>query len=223
MTVSVAVIPAVTIVILVVVVVVTLTSMNVHMFYRTCVKIHIVHNIHILRRSTCKPDIRSGRPAGLGWGAARRRRCSGAPGSPARGGRRPLSVLDFVVFWLVCITSFVWFWLVLVGDLFSRTVRRQYSQSPYSDSGFLRVWLKLNLNIKGWNSHVHREFPGKLESSNLSREIHSREIGRNSNGSTSDSIFFLVRKAEGHDHIPWASYLRTLSGTSSSSGKLFGP
>ena len=30
----------------------------------------------------------------------------------------------------------------------------------------------------GWNSHVHRELPGKLESSNLSREILSREIGR---------------------------------------------
>ena len=41
-----------------------------------------------------------------------------------------------------------------------------------------RVWLKQNLNIKGWNSHVHREFPGKLESSNLSMDDLSREIGR---------------------------------------------
>ena len=31
--------------------------------------------------------------------------------------------------------------------------------------------------LKGWHSHVHRGFPGKLESSNLSREILSREIG----------------------------------------------
>ena len=31
---------------------------------------------------------------------------------------------------------------------------------------------------RGWNSHVHRGFPGKLESSNLSREVPSREIGR---------------------------------------------
>ena len=33
-------------------------------------------------------------------------------------------------------------------------------------------------NIKGWNSHVHRKFPGKLESSDLSRETLSREMGR---------------------------------------------
>ena len=36
---------------------------------------------------------------------------------------------------------------------------------------------KQHLNIQGRNSHVHREFPGKLEASNLSREILSREIG----------------------------------------------
>ena len=32
--------------------------------------------------------------------------------------------------------------------------------------------------FKGWNSHVHGEFPGKFESSNLSRDNLSREIGR---------------------------------------------
>ena len=32
--------------------------------------------------------------------------------------------------------------------------------------------------IKVWNSHVHREFPGKFESSNLGRGHVSREIGR---------------------------------------------
>ena len=35
-----------------------------------------------------------------------------------------------------------------------------------------------NLNFKGWNSQVHREFPRKFESSNLSRDNLSREIGR---------------------------------------------
>ena len=41
------------------------------------------------------------------------------------------------------------------------------------------VWLKQNLNLKGWDSHVHREFPGKPESSNLSMDIIiSRAIGR---------------------------------------------
>ena len=29
-----------------------------------------------------------------------------------------------------------------------------------------------------WNSYVHREFPGNLESTNLSRDNLSREIGR---------------------------------------------
>ena len=33
------------------------------------------------------------------------------------------------------------------------------------------ICLKRNLNFKGWNSHVHREFPGDYESTNLSREI----------------------------------------------------
>ena len=55
---------------------------------------------------------------------------------------------------------------------------RVYGQSPYKHSGFQRVWLKHNLNIKGWNSHVHRGFPGKFESSNLSRDNVSGEIGR---------------------------------------------
>ena len=34
------------------------------------------------------------------------------------------------------------------------------------------------MNLKGWNSQAHREYPGKSESSNLGREILSREIGR---------------------------------------------
>ena len=40
-----------------------------------------------------------------------------------------------------------------------------------------RIWI-----LRGWNSHVHREFPGKLESSNLNREILSRKIGRKKQG-----------------------------------------
>ena len=43
---------------------------------------------------------------------------------------------------------------------------------------FQRVWLKQNLNLKGWNSHVHGESPGISESANLSRDNLSREIGR---------------------------------------------
>ena len=38
--------------------------------------------------------------------------------------------------------------------------------------------LKHNVNLKGWNSQAHRGFPGKFESSNVSRGNVSREIGR---------------------------------------------
>ena len=38
--------------------------------------------------------------------------------------------------------------------------------------------LKLNLNLKGWNSDGHRELPRSFESTNLSRDNLSREIGR---------------------------------------------
>ena len=37
--------------------------------------------------------------------------------------------------------------------------------------------LKRHFNFKGWNSHVHRESPGKFESTHLSRDNLSREIG----------------------------------------------
>ena len=33
-------------------------------------------------------------------------------------------------------------------------------------------------SLKGWNSHVRRESPGKLESRNLCRDNLSREVGR---------------------------------------------
>ena len=44
--------------------------------------------------------------------------------------------------------------------------------------GLRRVGLKHNLDLKGWNSQVHREVPGKFESSNVSRDNVSRGIGR---------------------------------------------
>ena len=48
---------------------------------------------------------------------------------------------------------------------------------------FQRVLLNRNLNCKGWNSHVHGDFPGSFESINLSRDKLSsnlsREVGRN--------------------------------------------
>ena len=58
--------------------------------------------------------------------------------------------------------------------------RNACSQSPYEDSGSQRVGLKQNLNVEGWNSHVHREFPGIVESTNLSRDS-LRGIGRTAN------------------------------------------
>ena len=37
--------------------------------------------------------------------------------------------------------------------------------------------LQHNLNLKRWNSQAHGGFPGKFESSNVSRDSVSREIG----------------------------------------------
>ena len=47
----------------------------------------------------------------------------------------------------------------------------------------LRFWISEGdsstiLNLEGWNAHLHREFQAKLESTNLSRDNLSREIGR---------------------------------------------
>ena len=50
-------------------------------------------------------------------------------------------------------------------------------QSQHSDSGFRRVRLKQNLKFEGWNSHVHKELPGDVESTNLRRDNLSGEIG----------------------------------------------
>ena len=53
-----------------------------------------------------------------------------------------------------------------------------YGQSPYQDSGFQSVWLKHNLDFKGWDSQAHREFPRKFDSTNRGRDNLSRDIGR---------------------------------------------
>ena len=53
-----------------------------------------------------------------------------------------------------------------------------YGRPPYEHYWFQRVWLKCNLKFKGWNSQAHREFPGKFDSSNVSRDNVSREIVR---------------------------------------------
>ena len=52
-------------------------------------------------------------------------------------------------------------------------------------------------NSRGWNSHVHRGFPGNLESTNLSRDNLSRdnlssEIGDNMNIVSRDIITLMI-------------------------------
>ena len=59
-----------------------------------------------------------------------------------------------------------------------RDVRTGHGQSPNWDSGFRRVRLERNLDFEGWNSLAHRELPGEFESTNLSRDDPSGEIGR---------------------------------------------
>ena len=53
------------------------------------------------------------------------------------------------------------------------------------------------LICKGWNSQAHREFPGKFESSNVSRGNVSREIGR--------SFRNALSLAAGHSGVPCAT------------------
>ena len=64
------------------------------------------------------------------------------------------------------------------GSTISSVTLMTCGQSPYYDSGFQKVWLEQNLDFKEWNSHVHRGFPGKFESSNPNRDNVSREMGR---------------------------------------------
>ena len=41
---------------------------------------------------------------------------------------------------------------------------------------FRRFYTSMILTFKGWNSHVHREFPGNIESTNLSMDNLTMEI-----------------------------------------------
>ena len=70
----------------------------------------------------------------------------------------------------------------------SRRCLERCGQSPYSDAGFQRVRLKQNLNVKGWNSRVRREFPPRFESSNLSRDNLSRGVGRTVHKEDRDAV-----------------------------------
>ena len=45
----------------------------------------------------------------------------------------------------------------------------------------------INVILKVWNSHVHRAFPGNVESTTLSRDNLSREIGRSTSNMSGDS------------------------------------
>ena len=80
----------------------------------------------------------------------------------------------------LCVQYIILYYIILRSTSVSLSASPCYGKSPYWDSGFQRVWFEHNLNSKGWNSHVHREFPGKFESSSLSRDNVSREIGRTS-------------------------------------------
>ena len=76
-----------------------------------------------------------------------------------------------------------------------------HGQSPYYDSGFQRVSLEHDIDSKGWNSYVHRGFPRKSESSNLSRcrDNLSRETGH------------MLSRARGR--ASWKARRRRASGT----------
>ena len=58
----------------------------------------------------------------------------------------------------------------------------------------------MNINVKGWNSHVHKDLPGYFESTNLSRDDLSREIGRKRHLSVSDASLRRPKPARS----PWA-------------------
>ena len=43
---------------------------------------------------------------------------------------------------------------------------------------YIYINIYVHISFQGWISHVHGEFAGKFESSNLSRDNLSREVGR---------------------------------------------
>ena len=54
---------------------------------------------------------------------------------------------------------------------------KRYRQSPYEHCGFRWVWLKRDHTFREWTSQAHRGFTGSFESSDVSRDDVSREIG----------------------------------------------
>ena len=52
-----------------------------------------------------------------------------------------------------------------------------YGQSPNEESGFQRVCIKHNIDVKGWNSQVHEECSGSFVSNSLSMEDFRMETG----------------------------------------------
>ena len=61
-----------------------------------------------------------------------------------------------------------------------RVQKTNLSSTVNLRTNIINALLKHDLNSKGWNSQAHRGSPGKFESSNLSRDNVSREIGRTS-------------------------------------------
>ena len=57
-----------------------------------------------------------------------------------------------------------------------------------------------NPNVKGWNSHVRRTFPGSFASTNLSRDNLIREIGREGVGR--QGIVFRHRNSLQKEPVP---------------------
>ena len=71
----------------------------------------------------------------------------------------------------MCVHIYIYIYSQGESPVVAPTDSTCYAQSPYYHRGFQRVRLKHNLNLKGWNSQANRGFPGKFESSNVSREI----------------------------------------------------
>ena len=71
---------------------------------------------------------------------------------------------------------------VISSQMVMPTLQQSSAQHRVRPISLLRFWIseglsQFSIKYKGWNSHVHREFPGNFESLNLSRN-NIREIGR---------------------------------------------
>ena len=93
----------------------------------------------------------------------------------------------------------------LLSQTVAPTHARLFSGRPQRDSNHaLQSWCTANLRTKildlrgfdssrisilrGWNSQAHREFSGNVESTNLSRDNLSREIGRTVTDRTAEGV-----------------------------------